>query len=142
MSIEQKIEGLTVALGKLTALIETLAAAQSQPAKPVMETSFATPAPAPTVTPVVVPVAPVAPVLPAAPSFVSPPPVTPAAPVVPFTDNKGLVDYVMTAYKAMGAEKGAQIQTVLTHLKYNNINDVQPEHYTALYLGIEQLKAS
>jgi hypothetical protein len=48
----------------------------------------------------------------------------------------------MGAYKAMGAQKGAMIQTVLTGLGYQNINDVKPEHYAALHQGIEALKAS
>jgi hypothetical protein len=65
-----------------------------------------------------------------------------AAPVAaaPFTDGKGLIAYVMDAYKAMGPAKGAQIQGVLTGLGYANINDVKPEHYGTLYAGIEALK--
>jgi hypothetical protein len=64
-----------------------------------------------------------------------------AAPAgVPFADGKGLIDYVMGAYKALGPQKGAQIQGVLTGLGYQNINDVKPEHYGALHTGIEALK--
>jgi len=48
----------------------------------------------------------------------------------------------MGAYKAMGPQKGAQIQAVLTGLGYQNINDVKPEHYGALFQGVEQLKAA
>jgi hypothetical protein len=66
--------------------------------------------------------------------------VAPAPTGVPFTDGKGLIGYVMDAYKAMGPQKGAQIQTVLTGLGYNNINDVKPEHYAALFAGVETLK--
>jgi hypothetical protein len=58
----------------------------------------------------------------------------------PFSDPKGLIDYVMGAYKALGPQKGAQIQGVLTGLGYQNINDVKPEHYAALHTGVEALK--
>jgi hypothetical protein len=58
----------------------------------------------------------------------------------PFSDGKGLIDYVMTAYKALGATKGAQIQNVLTGMGYQNINDVKPEHYAQLFTGVEALK--
>jgi hypothetical protein len=58
----------------------------------------------------------------------------------PFTDGKGLIDYVMGAYKALGPQKGAQIQGVLTGMGYQNINDVKPEHYGQLFAGVEALK--
>jgi hypothetical protein len=79
--------------------------------------------------------------MPAPPAFVAVVPV--AAPVsagAPFSDGKGLIDYVMGAYKALGPQKGAGIQNVLTGLGYQNINDVKPEHYPALFSGIEALK--
>ncbi len=85
-------------------------------------------APAPVAQPVVAPTPAPAPV------------VAPAPTGAPFTDGKGLIDYVMGAYKALGPQKGAQIQTVLTGLNYQNINDVKPEHYGALFAGIEALK--
>ena len=102
------------------------------------------PAPAPVVKAAPVVVAPVvtsAPAMPEPPSFVAVAPV--AAPVTtgaPFSDGKGLIDYVMGAYKALGAVKGAGIQNVLVGLGYQNINDVKPEHYGALFAGIEALK--
>jgi hypothetical protein len=73
------------------------------------------------------------------------PPVVALAPVAvaagaPFTDGKGLIDYVMSAYKALGAAKGANIQGVLVGMGYQNINDVKPEHYAALFAGVEALK--
>ena len=81
--------------------------------------------------------------MPAPPAFVaSAPAAAPVASGAPFTDGKGLIDYVMGAYKAMGPQKGAQIQGVLTGLGYQNINDVKPEHYGALFQGVEQLKAA
>ena len=58
----------------------------------------------------------------------------------PFSDAQGLTTYVMARYKALGAEKGAQIQTVLSQLGYNNINDVKAEHYGDLYKGCEAIQ--
>ena len=83
--------------------------------------------------------APELPPQPPPPAFIAPA-AAPVAAGAPFTDGKGLIDYVMGAYKAMGPQKGAMIQGVLTGLGYQNINDVKPEHYAALYAGIEQLK--
>jgi hypothetical protein len=143
MSLELKIEALTQAVIALTAKLESSNVA---PAAPVA------PAPTPVVeigpvvgTPATVVVAPApvvaAPAMPAPPAFVAPAPAP--APVVsgaPFSDGKGLIDYVMGAYKALGAAKGSQIQTVLTGLGYSNINDVKPEHYAQLFAGVEALK--
>jgi hypothetical protein len=58
----------------------------------------------------------------------------------PFSDPKGLIDFVMASYKALGPQKGALIQGVLTGLGYQNINDVKPEHYGQLFAGVEALK--
>ena len=97
------------------------------------------PAPAPVIAAPVVPVpVPAAPAMPAPPAFVAP--AAPAPTGVPFADAKGLIDYVMGAYKALGPQKGAAIQQVMASLGYSNINDVKPEHYTAFYQGIESLK--
>jgi hypothetical protein len=148
MSIESKIEALTAAIVTLTAKLESSNVA---PAAPVA------PAPAPVVqaapvTVTVVDPVPAAPApvvtapgavtlaMPAPPSFievVAPAP-TPAG--APFTDAKGLMDYVLASYKSMGQEKGAMIQGVLTTLGYQNINEIKPEHYSALYAGVEALK--
>ena len=128
MSLENKIEALTAAVIALTAKLESSNVA---PAAPVA------PAPAP-----VVQAAPVAaPVMPAPPAFVAPAPApAPVATGAPFSDGKGLIDYVMASYKTLGSAKGAQIQNVLTQLGYQNINDVKPEHYGALFVNIEALK--
>ena len=139
MSLETEIKTLAAAVIALTAKIEGINVA---PAAPVAQ------APAPVAAPVTVtvatpepaPVAAPAPVMPAAPSFVAPAAAL-AASGAPFTDPKGLIDYVMGAYKALGAAKGAQIQNVLVGLGYQNINDVKPEHYGALFTGVEALKA-
>ncbi len=134
MSLESKIEALTAAVQALTAKLES---GNVAPAAPVA------PAPAPVVkaAPVVVAPAPVvaAPAMPAPPVFVAPV-VAPAPAPSMFTDPKGLIDYVMGAYKALGPQKGASIQGVLVGLGYQNINDVKPEHYGDLFNGIEALK--
>ena len=131
MSLEAKIEALTAAVVALTAKLEAGAA----PAAPVV---IAAPAPsAPQTFTAPAPVAPVV-AMPAPPSFVAPAPAAPAG--APFSDPKGLIDYVMNSYKALGPQKGAQIQTVLTSMGYGNINDVKPEHYGALSAGVEALK--
>ena len=140
MSLENKIEALTAAVIALTAKLESSNVA---PAAPVA------PAPAPVVqaAPVIVPVVDTpalpagVPIMPAPPAFVAPAP-APASVAggAPFSDGKGLIDYVMSAYKALGAAKGSQIQNVLVSLGYQNINDVKPEHYGALFAGVEALK--
>ena len=136
MSLETKIEALTQAVIALTAKLETSNVA---PVAPVAQVAAPVAAPAPVVA--AAPIAAIAPVMPAAPTFVAP--VAAPAPVggAPFTDGKGLIDYVMSAYKALGPAKGASIQAVLTQLGYANINDVKPEHYGSLFSGIEALKA-
>jgi hypothetical protein len=134
MSLELKIEALTAAVIALTAKLESSNVSAPTPVAP---------APAPVVqaapVPVAAPVA-AAPVMPAPPAFVAPAP-APVASGAPFSDGKGLIDYVMGAYKALGPQKGAQIQNVLTGMGYQNINDVKPEHYAALHTGVEALKA-
>jgi hypothetical protein len=138
MSLEAEIKALGQAVIALTAKIEGIN---------VTAPSAVAPAPSPVVqaAPVAVsvvdtPVA-AAPAMPAPPAFVAPAPAAaPVATGAPFTDGKGLIDYVMGAYKALGATKGAQIQNVLVGLGYQNINDVKPEHYGALFTGVEALK--
>lgn len=135
MSLELKIEALTAAVIALTAKMEsgTVTAAAPVVAAPVVAAPVAPApvAPAPVVA---------APVMPAPPAFMAPPVVAPVAAGAPFTDGKGLIDYVMSAYKALGAAKGANIQGVLVGMGYQNINDVKPEHYAALFAGVEALK--
>ena len=136
MSLELKIEALTAAVIALTARMGSVPVAAQPLAQPL--------APAP----VAAPAMPAPPTFAAIPAAVAPAPVVaaPVAPAVaspssaPFTDGKGLIDYVMNAYKALGPQKGAQIQGVLTGMGYANINDVKPEMYGALYAGVEALK--
>ena len=80
-----------------------------------------------------------APVMPAAPTF-EPVVEAPAGAKAPFIDGKGLIDYVMTAYKEMGAEKGAKIQGVLTEMGLQNVNELRPTEYDAFYTKVEALK--
>ena len=136
MSIEQNIAALTAAVIELTNAIKAggattvpQAAAPVAPVAPVAPQFTAPPA--------------AAPAMPAPPTFAPPAftaPAAPVAPSAPFTDGAGLIAYVMGAYKEMGPAKGANIQGVLTSLGYQNINDVKPEHYAALYAGVEALK--
>jgi hypothetical protein len=135
MSLELKIEALTAAVTALTAKLES--SNVSAPA-PVAPTPALVVQAAPVAAPVTVSVT-AAPAMPAPPSFVMPAP-APAATGAPFTDGKGLIDYVMASYKALGPQKGALIQGVLTGLGYQNINDVKPEHYGQLFAGVEGLK--
>lgn len=139
MSLEAKIEALTQAVVALTAKLESANVAAPAPvAQAPAPVAAPAPAPAPVRDPIPVPVPPV---MPAPPAFVAPAPAAaPVASGAPFTDGKGLIDYVMGAYKALGPQKGAQIQNVLVGLGYQNINDVKPEHYGALFAGVEQLK--
>lgn len=154
MSLEAKIEALTVAVQNLQSAIDRQT--REIVAVPVVVPAPATPAPvtpapvtpapvtpAPVIQPVPVQVAPApvaqaAPVMPPLPTFAAPP-VQPIA-SVPFNDPKGMIDYVMTVYKALGPQKGAEIQGVLVGLGVTNINDVKPEQYQALFTGIEMLK--
>ena len=136
MSLELKIEALTAAVIALTERMGSVPAVAQPLAQPL--------APAP----VAAPAMPAPPTFAAIPAAVAPAPVVaaPVAPAVaspssaPFSDGKGVIDYVMNAYKALGPQKGAQIQGVLTGMGYANINDVKPEMYGALYAGVEALK--
>ena len=140
MSIEKTIADLTAAIQNLT-----IALTQGKSALPNTGAINTVPAP--------VAPAPQAPQMPAPPVFQAPAPAAPppmfqapapaaapAGPAAPFTDGAGLIAYVMAAYKEMGPTKGAGIQGVLTQLGYQNINDVKPEHYGALFQGVEALK--
>jgi hypothetical protein len=135
MSLELKIEALTQAVIALTAKIEAVNVTPSPVAAPV-----AAVIPAPVAAPVAAPAPVASPVaMPPMPTF-APTPTVPVASGAPFVDGKGLIEYVMGAYKAMGPQKGAAIQGVLTQMGYQNINDVKPEHYAAFYAGVEALK--
>jgi hypothetical protein len=141
--LETKIEALTQAVIALTEVILKIEAKET--AEPTLAPVVTTPAP-------VVNCAPASPVMPAAPAPVVTTPAMPAAPTfeplveapvgakAPFTDGKGLIEYVMSAYKEMGAEKGAKIQGVLTELGLQNVNELRPTEYDAFYTKVEELK--
>ena len=141
MSLENEIKTLAAAVIALTAKIEGINVAAPAPVAqapaPAFKPGIASagpdniPAPAPVAAPAA---------MPAAPSFVAPAPVAAVVAGAPFNDPKGLLEYVMGAYKALGADKGQQIQGVLTSMGYQNINDVKPEHYAQLHAGVEALK--
>lgn len=134
--IETQIAALTAAVIELTNAIKAGGATTvPQSAAPVAPV-------APAMTGFIAPAAPAMPAPPtfAPPAFAAPAPAAPVVPSAPFTDGQGLIAYVMSAYKEMGPAKGANIQGVLTSLNYQNINDVKPEHYSALYQGVEALK--
>ena len=81
---------------------------------------------------------------PTAPVMAIPTPVAVAAPTPvsasPFSDKNAMMDWIMTSYRALGAEKGAKIQDVLTTIGYKNINDVPVEKWADLKAGVEGLK--
>lgn len=130
--LEVKIEELTKAVIALTELIGKIEAGKSEPVKAEK--------PAPVIEPA--PVVQAAPVMPAAPTFE---PVQDGTLInegtkAPFTDGKGLIDYVMTIYKELGPEKGAKIQGVLSEMGLQNVNELRPTEYDAFYVKVEALK--
>ena len=137
MSIEQNIAALTAAVIELTNAIRA-SGTTTVPQAAVAVTTAAPPVAA-HFAPQAAPAMPAPPTF-APPAFAAPAPAAPVAPSAPFSDGQGLIAYVMAAYKEMGPTKGANIQGVLTSLGYQNINDVKPEHYAALYQGVEALK--
>jgi hypothetical protein len=153
MSLEAKIENLSAVIEKLISVLESNAVTVKEtPAVPLAAPVSVTPTnPAPSVQ--TAPAAPQAAPAPAPTQMPAPPVFAPvAAPVVvpepvetrkaPFDTAKGLVDYVMAAYREMGAAKGANIQKVLVAAGYQNINDVRPEHYFEVWTGIEKLRTA
>lgn len=142
MSLESKIEQLSKTIEALIAEMRNVNTNVATPTIAVEAPApVATPAPVEQVVEVSAPVAevPTTSEMPAAPSFEAPAPAAPSN-AAPFSDGPGLIAYVMESYKTLGADKGAQIQGVLTGLGYSNINDVKPEHYNDLFAGIEGLK--
>ena len=136
MSLELKIESLTTAINALVAALGQRAAQPVTVAAPA-SVPVAPPAPVPVPTPAPVPVPPPAPVMPPPPTFLAPTPVATSAHAVPFSDNKGMVDYVMARYKALGPEKGGKIHGVLLSMGCNAINEVKPEQYGQFYAAVE-----
>lgn len=141
MSIENKLDALTAAITALTAALGARApVVVAQPVEAPAIKTVEKVAPAPVVVEAPVAPAPVAaaPVMPPPPTFVAP--VEPPKPAAPFTDAKGMIQYVTEAYKTMGPTKGARIQEVITSIGVVNINEIVPDHYAALYAGVEALR--
>lgn len=140
MSLEAKIEALTVAVAALTQVM-------CQGAATPVASPAVTPTPPPVLTQPVaavvpVPVAANAPVMPPLPTFIPPTPPPVVSTGVPFNDSKGLIAYTMESYKSMGPTKGAAIQNVLKECGVQNINDTPADKYAQFYAGVEALKAS
>jgi len=131
MSIETNLASIAKSLETLV----THLTADKQPAPAVPMVQY-TPTPA----------AP-APAAPAVPAFAMPLPAAaaapapaPAAPAAPFTDGKGLMEYVMGKYRALGPVKGGMIQNVLSEIGCKNINEVQPAQYGEFHARVEAIQ--
>ena len=94
--------------------------------------------------------APPAPVAPSSALVVQQPVLTPppapapvvAAPVVaaaPFTTPNEMIAWVTTKWRTLGPVKGAEIQTVVQSLGFENINELTPDKYAELYAKVEAL---
>lgn len=138
MSLETKIDNLVSVIDKLVIAIESLN--KTSAPQPVVTATVPPPAPVAAPVPQVMATSyqPRAVAMPPPPSFTAAPVVT--GPVAPFNDPRGMIQYVTEAYRTMGPEKGAKIQNVISSLGVQNINDIQAEHYGALFAGVEALK--
>jgi len=153
MSIEAKIDGLTVTLMSLTDALNKLgtmlsgsqivppAAAPAQPAQTFAPPPAPAPA-APSFPPAQAPVAPppFAPAMPAPPSFA---PAPAAAPALPFSDLNGLAKWATEMYHEIekaAPGNGMRIQSVLTSLGANGMGDIKPEQFQAFFDGVNALR--
>ena len=130
MSLETNLASIAKSLETL--VTHMTADKQPAPAVPMVQYTPTPTAPAP---------AP-APAVPAVPAFAMPLPApapAPAAPAAPFTDGKGLMEYVMGKYRALGPVKGGMIQNVLSEIGCKNINEVQPAQYGEFYAKVEAI---
>jgi uncharacterized membrane protein len=99
-------------------------------------------APSPVVTPAPIPVAAApAPTINLVPMPAAPAPVTASPSDCPIKDGKGLMEFLMGAYKS-NPTLGAKIQDVLKSIGCEAVNEVRPDQYqvihekvTALFLG-------
>jgi hypothetical protein len=138
MSLESTLERVAISaersellLSKLLTAIEDLAEAigntqsDHEPAPRLQ-----VPAPVPAAIPMPTPAVPVPTV---------PVPAVPAAGGAPFTDQAGLMTYVMEKYKALGPTKGAMIQSKLLELGCANIKALPVEKYGTFHAAVEAL---
>jgi len=136
MSIETNLASIAKSLETLVTHIT----ADKQPAPAVHATQPAAPAALMPQTPDVGGV----PAAPAVPAFAMPLPAAapapaPTGPAAPFTDGKGLMEYVMGKYRHLGPVKGGMIQNVLSEIGCKNINEVQPAQYGVFYAKVEAI---
>jgi|PlaIllAssembly_1097288.scaffolds.fasta_scaffold01303_7 hypothetical protein len=137
MSLESTLERVAISAERSELLLAKLLTAIEDLAEAVGNTTNE-PAPRPQV-PAPVPAAPVeAPPAPP-PAPVPTVPVTPAAGGAPFTDQAGLMTYVMEKYKALGPTKGAMIQSKLLELGCANIKALPVDKYAAFHAAVEAL---
>lgn len=119
---------------------------QAPVAAPVQVAHAIAPVPVPVVavSPDPVPASPMMPTLPVftevVPAAVQAGPTAPVTSDPAFANKQAMMDFVLSSYKALGTEKGAKIQDVLTGLGFRNINDAPPETWGALKAGIDALK--
>lgn len=154
MSLESQIQTLTEAIDNLAFILKQQSVIQNaapvaaptpkvtivpepEP-RPIPVEPFPTPAPAPVVIEPVAAPAPAAVQMPALPTFMA----APAAPVksAPFSDSKGLMDYVMATYTSLGAEKGSKIQDIMVSMGFEHINDITAASYGLFFEKVEALK--
>lgn len=130
MSLEQKIEALTVTIGQLIAVLGHQIAVAPAPA----------PAPA-----YVAPIAPVAPApMPVAPF--QPAPVAPAAPAgLPFTDNVSAAAWATAAWQQTAAVNQdvamADFGALMQAMGAADFNQLTPDKFPMLYQGVQALMA-
>jgi len=144
MSIELSLERIAKALENITETFSSAVFIPKVTPTVTIEKPVATPVPAaPVPTPVPVAAIPTPPV--AVPTAgVSAPVVAPVTPVIdpscPITDAKSLMDFLMTSFKS-NPTLGAKIQDVLQSVGCKAVNEVQPQHYRAVYDGVTSIFA-
>lgn len=130
MSIENNLASIAHSLEVIAARIS---------ATPVVIPPTVVPAPAAAPAPAPAPVA-AAPAPAPMPAFMQPAAPAPASGIpAPFTDEKGLMDYVMGKYRALGPVKGAMIQNVLSEIGCKNIKDVTADMYSVFFHKVEAI---
>jgi len=138
MSIENNLASIAHSLEVIAARIS----ATPVVIPPTVVPAAPAPAPAPVAAapaPAPMPVA-AAPAPTPMPAFMQPAAPAPASGIpAPFTDEKGLMDYVMGKYRALGPVKGAMIQNVLSEIGCKNIKDVTADMYSVFFHKVEAI---
>jgi len=63
------------------------------------------------------------------------------APMLPFNDTPSLVLWATAKYKALGPERGAQIQPLIQSMGFTALNQIPPDRFAQVYQAIEALGA-